>query len=145
RQRYIRNDPPLSAPVGMDGVKKITALTRANVVSAPVCLGGKAVSYDSPVAHPGDNLLHLRVIDAQDGRTIERNVLDEFHERLSHSVEAAVVVEMLRIDVGDDRNGAIEAQKAAVALVGFNDHPLAAAKTRVRTVAFDDPAVDHGR
>lgn len=55
------------------------------------------------------------------------------------------MVEMFGIDVGDDRDRPVEAQEAAVALVGLDHHPVAGAETRIRAVIVDDAAVDHGR
>ena len=61
---------------------------------------------------------------------VERHVLDELDERLLDRVEAAIMVEMLGIDVGDDRDRAVEPQEAAVALVGLDHHPVADAPSR---------------
>ena len=55
------------------------------------------------------------------------------------------MVEMLGIDVGDDRDRAVEPQEAAVALVGLDHHPVGASEPGVGAVGVDDPAVDHGR
>ena len=60
-------------------------------------------------------------------------------------VEAAIMFEMLGIDVGDDRDGPVEPKEAAVAFVGLDHPPVALAEPRVRAVAVDDPAVDHRR
>ena len=53
--------------------------------------------------------------------------------------------EMLGIDVGDDGDRPVEAEEAAVALVGLDHPPVAFAEPGVGAVAVDDPAVDHGR
>ncbi len=42
---------------------------------------------------------------------------------------------MLGIDVGHDRDGAVEAQETAVALVSFDDHPVGGAQACIRTIA----------
>ena len=47
-----------------------------------------------------------------------------------HRLERAVVVEMLGVDVRDDRDRRRELEERAVALVGFGDEILAAAETR---------------
>jgi hypothetical protein len=66
------------------------------------------------------------VVAAQHRRAVERNVLDELDERLLDGFEAAVMVEVLGIDVGDDRDRAVEPQEAAVAFVGSTTiHSLA--------------------
>ena len=55
------------------------------------------------------------------------------------------MVEMFGVDIGDDRNRAVEPQETAVALVRLDHHPVARAKPGVRTVAVDDAAVDDRR
>src|SRR3546814_4772987 len=55
------------------------------------------------------------------------------------------MVQMLRVDIGDDRDRPVEAQEAAVALVGLDHDPVAGAKPGIRTVIVDDAAVDDCR
>jgi hypothetical protein len=50
-------------------------------------------------------------------------------------LERAVVVEVLGVDVGDDRDGGREAQEAAVALVGLGHEEIALAEARVEPSA----------
>ena len=83
--------------------------------------------------------LHLGMIDAEHRGAIERHVLDELDEGVLDRVEAAVMVEMLGIDVGDDRDRAVEPQEAAVALVGLDHHPVAVAEPGVGAVALMMP------
>src|SRR5690606_40718470 len=82
------------------------------------------------------------MVDAQDCGTVERYVLDELYVSFADSIEAAVVVEVFGIDVGDHGKRSVEPQEAAVALVGFHHHPIAGAQSRVGAVAFDNAAVD---
>ena len=95
-----------------------------DILAAHIGLGGEAVGDDAPVAHARDDRLHLGMIDAQQGRAVERHVLDELDERVLDRVEAAIMIEMLGIDIGDDRDRAVEPQEAAVALVGLDHHPV---------------------
>src|SRR3546814_5238354 len=85
------------------------------------------------------------MVEAEHRGAIEGHILDKLDEGVLDCVEAAIMVEMFGIDVGDDRDRAIEAKEAAVALVGFDHHPVAGAEARVRSVIVDDAAVDHGR
>ena len=59
---------------------------------------------------------------------VEGHVLDELDEGVLDPLEAAIMLEMLGIDVGDDRDRAVEAEEAAVALVGLDHHPVALAR-----------------
>ena len=66
------------------------------------------------------------MVDAEQRRAVEGHVLDELDERVLDLLEAAIMIEMLGIDVGDDRDRAVEPQEAAVALVGLDHHPVGA-------------------
>ena len=85
------------------------------------------------------------MIQADHAEAVEGNVLDEVAEGLLDRVEVAVVVQVFRVDVGDDRHGAFQAQEAAVALVGLDHDPVALAHLGVGAVGVDDAAVDHRR
>ena len=85
------------------------------------------------------------MVDAHDGKAVERHVLDELAEGLAHLVEGAVVIEMLRIDVGDQRHVGRQLDEGAVGLVGLDHHPVAGAHAGIGAVGVDDAAVDDGR
>ena len=99
---------------------------RRHIVAAHVGLGGEAIGHDPPVAQARDDRLDLGMVDAEQGRAVERHILDEFDEGVLHLVERAIMVEMLGIDVGDDRDRPVEPEEAAVALVGLDHHPVRA-------------------
>src|SRR5271167_2881977 len=65
------------------------------------------------------------MIDAQRSEAIEWNVADKGLKGLAQYVEAAIEIEMLGIDVGDDRDRRRQSCKGAVALVGLDHHPIA--------------------
>ena len=125
--------------------RTVAAGHRHDILAAHVGLGGEAVGDDPPVAQARDDRLHLGMVDAEQGRAVEGHVLDELDEGVLHLLEAAIMIEMLGIDVGDHRDRAVEPQEAAVALVGLDHHPVGLAEPRVRAVGVDDAAVDHGR
>jgi hypothetical protein len=104
-----------------------------------------AIGHQPPVIDRGHQPLHLGVVEADGGEAVEGDVLDEVHERLPHPVEVAVVVQMLGVDVGDDGHRRLQAQEAAVALVGLDHDPVAVADLGVGAVGVDDAAVDHRR
>ena len=60
-------------------------------------------------------------------------------------LEGLEMVEMLGVDVGDDRDVGRQLEEGAVALVGLDHHPVAGAEPRVGAVGVDDAAVDDGR
>ena len=85
------------------------------------------------------------MIDAHHRKAVERHVLDEGVERLLHMIEVVIVVEVLGIDVGDDHHICRQFDERAVALVGFDDHPVAAAEPRIGPVGIDDATIDDRR
>ena len=102
------------------------AAVELEVDRADVGVGAQPVGDDAAVGDARDQRLHLGMVDAQHGEAVERDVLDEAHEGVAQRVEGAVMVEMLGIDVGDDRDGRRQAQERAVGLVGLDHHPVAA-------------------
>src|SRR5271166_3981261 len=85
------------------------------------------------------------MIDAQRSEAIEWNVADKGLKGLAQYVEAAIEIEMLGIDVGDDRDRRRQSCKGAVALVGLDHHPIARSQAGVGAVSVDDAAIDHSR
>ena len=104
-----------------------------------------AVGQDAAVFDLADQLLHGRMIEAHDGEAIERQVLDQRQKGVLDRVEGLEMVEVLGIDVGDDRDVGGQLEERAVALVGLDHHPVAGAEPRVGAIGVDDAAVDHGR
>ena len=60
-------------------------------------------------------------------------------------LDAAPVLHVLGVDVGDDGDGGGQAVEGAVALVGLDHHPLALPHAGVGAVGVDDAAVDDRR
>ena len=86
------------------------------------------------------------IVDAQHRQSVERQAVQELGERRLHAGEvAAVVLQMIRIDIGDDRDQRIQAQEAAVALVRLGHQPVAAAQARIGAGGEQLPADDEGR
>ena len=117
----------------------------AHVLGAHVGLRIEAVGH-----HVARRVLRqrrdFRIVDAQHRQPVERQAMQEFGEGFLHLREvAAVVLEMVGVDVGDHRDRGIQAQERAVAFVGFGDQPLAAAEARVRARGEQLAADDEGR
>ncbi len=104
-----------------------------------------AIGDDAAVGDLADEALHRRVVDTHHREAIERQVLDEGTERRLDRVEGAEMVEMLGIDIGDDRDVGGKLQEGAVRLVSLDHHPVALAHTGIGAVGVDDAAIDHGR
>ena len=122
-----------------------SAAHRRQVEQPHIGLGVLAVSDDAAILDLADEGLHDGMIGAHHGKAVERQVLDEMPEGILHGLEGLEVIEMLGIDIGDDRDIGRQLQERAVALVGLHHHPVAGAETRVGAIGVDDAAVDHGR
>src|ERR1700758_2159331 len=85
------------------------------------------------------------MIDAKRSDAIEWNVANKGLKGLAQRVEAAVEIEMLGIDVGDDRDRRRKSCEGAIAFVGLDHHPIARSQAGVGAVGVDDPAIDYSR
>ena len=85
------------------------------------------------------------MVQAHHRKAVKRHILDELVEGLLDPFEVPVVVEMFRIDIGDDGDVGRQLDEGAVAFVGLHDHPLPAAQAGIGAVGVDDATVDHGR
>ena len=73
----------------------------ARVLRAIVGLPRDAVGHVAPLDARQD-LLHVRVIEAEDAEPVERNAVRELDERVLDVLVRAVVIEVLGVDVRDD-------------------------------------------
>ena len=121
------------------------AAVHGDVQEADIGLRVLAVGQNAPVLDPADQLVHGRMVVTHDGEAVERQVLDQRQKGLLDRIESPEMVEMLRIDIGDDGDVGRQLQKGAVALVGLDHHPVAGAEPRVGSVGVDDAPVDDGR
>jgi hypothetical protein len=102
-----------------------------------------AIGDDPAILDPRYQRLDFRMVEAHHTEPVKRHILDELAERFANPVERAVVIEMLGIDVGDDSHIGGKLQERAVALICFDDHPVALAHACIRTIGVDDTAIDH--
>ncbi len=135
----------VAAAVGDHHLERGAHAVRHHALGPHAGLRAEPVGDDAAVRHAGDHLLHRRVVDAQHGEAVERDVADELVVAGGHRLGAAPVVQVLGVHVGDHGDGGGQAQEAAVALVGLHHHPVALAQPGVGAVGVDDAAVDHGR
>ncbi len=92
------------------------------------------------------DLAHRRVVDAQDGDTVERHPLREVDERALQPLEVVPVgLHVIGIDVRDDGEHRRQIQERRVRLVGFGDEEIALAEPRVRVRGKQPPADDERR
>ena len=92
----------------------------------------------------GRTAARCSIVGARDDAAVERHLVGEVDERLLQVVEAAVVLEVLVVDVRNHRNRRKQFQKRPVALVRLRHHELAASEPRVAAEGAQPPA-DHRR
>src|SRR5205823_9272729 len=113
--------------------------------STEIGLRVEAVGQNAAVGNARDHPLYDRMVDAQHREAVERDVADETVEGLLQGGKVAVKIEVLWVDVGDNRDCRGQSGEGTVAFVGLDDHPVAFAEARVGAVSVDDAAVDYGR
>ncbi len=85
------------------------------------------------------------MVDAKHRKAVKRDIGNEGQKALLHRLDRAVMVEMFRVHIGDDRAGCAQFGECAVAFVGFDHHPIAAAQFGVAAISVDNAAIDHRR
>ena len=127
-----------------DGEARL-AVGVVEIGQAHVGLQVLAIGDDAAISDLSDQPLHHRMVHAHHREAVERHVLDESAKRLLHRVEGLEVIEMLRVDIGDDGDIGRQLQEGAVGLVGLDHHPVAGAEPGIGAVGVDDAAIDDRR
>ena len=115
----------------------------AQLARLPVGVGRGAVG-DEALVHVRQQAAHVHVVHAEHREPVEGHALDELQIRRAHLLHVAEVIEVLRIDVGHDRDDGGEEEERAVALVGLGDQVLSLAESRVRPERAQLAADDDG-
>src|SRR3546814_11802689 len=87
-----------------------------DILPANVGLRAEAISNHAAVLHPRQDCLHFRMIEAEQRCAVKRDIANKFDKGVLPPVEAAIMVEMFGIDIGDDRYGAVQAQETAAGI-----------------------------
>ena len=117
---------------------------RAHIDGPQIGLRIEAISDATAIRNARGQRLHFGMVGAQHGEAIERQVLDKRVEAFAQRFHRAVVIHVLGIDVGHDRDRRAQLGERAVALVRLHHHPLTLPEFGVRGIGVDDAAVDHG-
>ncbi len=81
--------------------------------------------------HQGKKLLDILVIQAQDGRPVERNLLDELEERGANLNDGRIVIQVFAVDVRNHRQDGAELQKRSITFVRFDNQEIALPDARI--------------
>src|SRR5258708_3996949 len=112
-----------------------------DVADDEIGLAGSAVSDDRALDARDDGL-HVRLVHAQNRRAVKRNAVDEVHQGIVNGFERRILIEMLAVDGGDDRDHGREQQEAAVAFAGFDHEEFAFSQARGGARLIDSAADD---
>ena len=107
--------------------RKVTGLGRYDL---QIRLRHSSIRNRAP-ANRRQNLLDIFVVQAQNGRAVERNFVDELSESRAYLNNRRIVVQMLTVDVGDDGQNGREFEERSVTLVRFHHQEIAVAQARV--------------
>ena len=108
-------------------------------------LGIDAIGDQAAIIDARSQGLDLGMVKTDGGEAIEGDVFDKGGEGLLDRFEVAIVIQMFRIDIGDDGHGGLQLEEGTVAFIGLDHHPGALAHLGVGAIGVDDAAIDHGR
>ena len=116
-----------------------------HVDRAHVGILGKAVGHGW-AANLRQQFAHHRIIHAEHGQAVERQVMEELNEGLLQPIEvAAIGAHVVGVDIGDHRNHRLQVQEAGVALIGFGDQEAAGTELGIGTGSVQAATDDEGR
>ena len=107
----ILDTPHRPVAVTNDDFEPVSPGAGHDIDPADIGLRAEAIGHDPPVADAREKRLNFGMIEAQHRCAVERHILDELDERILDRVERSIMIEMLGVDIGDNRHGAIEAEE----------------------------------
>ena len=88
----------------------------------------------------------MRIIQTQHGHTEKREVMEKLQKGSLQLVETALVgIQMIPVDIGDQRNHRLQLQERAVAFIRLGHQVATFSQARTRTERVDHSANDKGR
>ncbi|MCY1397037.1 hypothetical protein D9M71_120250 [compost metagenome] len=142
--RHVHRDIQRLAVAAQDGEPGTHAFL-TDIDGAYVGVFGEAVG-NGGARHLGEDLAHHRIVHAEHGQTVERQVVEELHEGLLQSIEVALVgAHVVRVDIGDHGHHRLQVQEAGVALVGLGHQVAAGAELGIGAGGVQAAADDEGR
>ena len=143
RERQVDGPEPLGPVPHVEARAPVVSL---RIRRHQVRLGREPIG-GGPPGQLGKDRLDARVVQTEDRETPEGNPVGEGHERLLNRRKASVVIEVLRLDIGDHRDHRSQAQEGAVALVRLGHQKVSGAELGAGAVLAraQNPAADDGR
>src|SRR5262249_5673972 len=85
----------------------------------------------------GNDGLDVWFVEAEDGRAVEGDAIDELSEGILDVFQGVILVEVFAVDGGDHGDDGSEKKKGTVAFVSFNDEMFAFPELGGRTGVVD--------
>src|SRR3546814_14076379 len=105
-----------------------------DILPANVGLRAEAISNHEAVLHPRQDCLHFRMIEAEQSCAVKRDIAIKFDQAVLHTVEAAIMIAMIGINICDDSYGAVQDQETGVAVIRFLHLPVPGSMNGVGSV-----------
>ena len=94
----------------------------------------------------GQYRAHPLIIHTHHRQPVERQIVQKAHKTLLQIIEtAAVILQMIRINIRHHRNHRLQKQKRRIRLIRFRDQILTVAQTRITACRREHPANDKRR
>lgn len=124
----------------------IAETASARNLEADVAIGTPLLAVnDGSLANSTRNLRKSWIVRADDGSAIVRQQREKISESVIYRLEAAVMVEMVGLDVCHERDVRGKMHEGTIRLVGLDDVILARAALGIGVVAIDRAADDEAR
>ena len=143
RQAHIVDAPDFAPALAEHNVVNRNTVFMTDIRRAHIRLRINAVSDQPPVSDAAYQRLHFRVIETDNAEPIKRRIFNKRVESIAEFFKPAPMVEMFRIDIGDNRDSRRQANERAVRLVRFDHHPVAFANPRIGTISINNAAIDN--
>ena len=119
-----------------------TKRERLNFFRTPVIRGFKSKRGDG-LREARQTAAHAWVIPVHSRATIEWQLRDKFDKRRLNGLQRSVVIQVIVIDVGDDRKSRWKVKEASITFVGFCHDPFTLSELRVSAQGVHLAANDH--
>ncbi len=103
----------------MDDIKRGGEPFEDDFLRLKIGLCGQPISGE-PLLQPRDETLDIWMVQTENRQAIERNLIQETEEGLLDLLNAVIVIEVLRIDIGHHGNRGHQLEKGTIALIGLS-------------------------
>ena len=129
----------------IDHIKQHIQANLTHIYRAQIRLLRKTIRAHRP-PDLGQYRAHPLIIHTHHRQPVERQIVQKAHKTLLQIIEtAAVILQMIRINIRHHRNHRLQKQKRRIRLIRFRDQILTIAQTRITACCREHPANDKRR